>query len=79
MAGLASSLTASKDNMQAGEKLYQKSAAPVACAECHGEPAYDKLSDAQIWQLTMYLRSFEIRTEPINGGAKKSKTEQVAL
>ena len=116
IAGQVNPLATSKDNLEAGEKLYQKSAAPVACVECHGEygdgngrmanmfepaprnftcsenvadlpdgqlfwiikngsidtsmPAFDKLSDEQIWQLTMYLRSFEIKAEPIEAEQK---------
>jgi len=97
-------LLANEENLNAGEALYQNSAKPIACAECHGEkgdgngpmanmfepaprnftcsalmtglsdgqlfwvikngsigtsmPAFDKLTDEQIWQLTIYLRSF---------------------
>ncbi len=100
-------LRANQQNTDAGEKLYLKSASPVACVQCHGDngdgngimahmfapaprnfscsqvmgnlpdgqlfwiikngsigtsmPAFNKLSDKQIWQLTLYLRSLEIK------------------
>lgn len=103
-ASLSNPLATTQDNIDAGERLYLKTAQPVACVECHGEygdgnglmadmfspaprnftcaevvdplpdgqlywiikygsigtsmPAFDKLSDEQIWQLTLYLRSF---------------------
>ena len=126
-------LLATKENIDAGEKLYQGGAAPVACAECHGQdgdgngrmanmfepaprnftcsenigtlpdgqlfwiikngsigtsmPAFKQLTDEQIWQLTIYLRSFEIKTESekdnmpdMNMQDKKvSDSEQAAL
>ena len=99
-------LVSNEENLAAGEKLYQSSAKPVACAGCHGEngdgngqmasmfepaprnftcstvlstisdgqfywvikngsvgtsmPAFSKLTDKQIWQLTLYIRSLEI-------------------
>ena len=111
IAGQINPLLANEENTKAGEKLYQDSAAPVACAQCHGEdgdgngimanmfepaprnftcsevvgglpdgqlfwiikngsigtsmPAFTKLTDEQIWQLTIYLRSFEIKPEPV--------------
>ena len=107
IAGQVNPLSNSEKNVAAGEKLYQSSVAPVACAQCHGEdgdgngvmatmfepaprnftcseivgtlpdgqlfwiikngsigtsmPAFNKLTDEQIWQLTIYLRSFEIK------------------
>lgn len=97
-------LAHSSSNMHAGKSLYQSTAKPAACAQCHGSdgdgngpmatmfeppprnfaceptmagisdgqlywiikngsigtsmPAFDKLSDKQIWQLVMYIRSF---------------------
>jgi len=97
-------LTVNEDNVTAGEKLYHKTAKPLACVECHGDkgdgngrmakmfepaprnftcsevvaklpdgqlfwiirngsigtsmPAFDDLTDEQIWQLTLYIRSF---------------------
>ena len=107
VAGQINPLSRNEENVEAGEKLYQSSASPVACAQCHGEdgdgngimasmfepaprnftcsevvsglpdgqlywiikngsigtsmPAFSKLTDKQIWQLTIYLRSFEIK------------------
>ncbi len=92
------------DNINSGKSLFQSSAKPVACKECHGKrgdgngpmasmfeppprnftcaltmstipdgqlywvikngsigtsmPAFDKLTDTQIWQLVMYIRRF---------------------
>lgn len=105
VASLVNPLPANEENIDAGEDLYQSSAKPLACVECHGEdgdgngpmanmfepaprnftcegnlealsegqffwiikngsigtsmPAFDKLSDKEIWQLTLYLRSFQ--------------------
>ncbi len=105
IASLNNPLQTSTKNIDAGRELYQSTAKPLACAECHGEdgdgngpmagmfepaprnftcndivatlpegqffwiikygsigtsmPAFDKLSDKEIWQLTMYLRSFQ--------------------
>ena len=105
VASLVNPLPANEENMDAGEDLYQSSAKPLACVECHGEdgdgngpmanmfepaprnftcegnaaalpegqffwiikngslgtsmPAFDKLTDKEIWQLTLYLRSFQ--------------------
>ncbi len=110
IAGKVNPLLNNEENREAGEELYQKSAAPVACAECHGEkgggngimaemfepaprnftcsevvtdlpdgqffwiikngsigtsmPAFINLTDKQIWQLTLYLRSFEVKPVP---------------
>lgn len=118
IAGMANPLAMSKDNLDAGKDLYQKSSSPVACMECHGKygdgngrmanmfepaprnftcsqnvadlpdgqlfwiikngsigtsmPAFDKLSDEQIWQLTIYLRSLEIKSEQIKADQEKS-------
>ena len=115
-------------NINASKKLYQDSAAPLACAKCHGEdgdgngvmaymfepaprnftcsevvsglpdgqffwiikngsigtsmPASSKLTDEQIWQLTLYLRSFEIKPEPVKNSQSNAKqiiTRQAAL
>lgn len=118
-------LVVNAENIDAGEKLYRKSAKPVACVECHGEsgdgngrmanmfepaprnftcteviaglpdgqlfwiikngsigtsmPAFNDLSDDQIWQLTMYLRSFEIKTDKTSSAnAKVVKTDRAA-
>ena len=130
IAGMVNPLAMSKDNLDVGKDLYQNSASPVACMECHGKygdgngrmanmfepaprnftcsqnvadlpdgqffwvikngsigtsmPAFDKLSDEQIWQLTIYLRSLEIKTEQITADQikaeeKKSNTKQAAL
>ena len=128
IAGMVNPLAAIKENVDAGEDLYQSSASPVACMECHGKygdgngrmanmfepaprnftcsqnvadlpdgqffwvikngsigtsmPAFDKLSDEQIWQLTIYLRSLEIKTQQITADQieeKKSNTKQAAL
>jgi mono/diheme cytochrome c family protein len=97
-------LPVTADNIDSGKALYQSSAKPLACKECHGRrgdgdgpmasmfeppprnftcaltmssipdgqlywiikggsigtsmPAFDKLSDTQIWQLVMYIRRF---------------------
>jgi len=104
-ASMNSPLQATEANLNAGEALYQGSAKPLACVECHGQtgggngrmanmfapaprnfscsevmtdlsdgqlfwiikngsigtsmPAFDNLTDEQIWQLTLYLRSFQ--------------------
>lgn len=97
-------LPASDENRGFGKKLFQSSAQPVACSQCHGSrgdgtgpmasmfnppprnftcsstmaaipdgqlfwvirngsigtsmPAFNKLSDDQIWQLILYIRGF---------------------
>ena len=112
MAAKQNPLSTNQENADAGKKLYQSSASPVACAQCHGEngdgngimakmfepsprnftcsevvgelsdgqlfwiikngsigtsmPAFDKLTEKQIWQLTLYLRTFEIKPAPVN-------------
>jgi mono/diheme cytochrome c family protein len=104
IAARKSPLSSGSDVISAGEKLFQSSAAPVACAQCHGKrgdgngpmarmfnpaprnftctetmsmipdgqlfwvikngsigtsmPAFNQLSDNEIWQLIIYLRSF---------------------
>jgi len=104
-ASMNNPLNRNNGNLDAGEKLYQSTAKPLACMECHGEdgdgngrmanmfepaprnftcsdvvanisdgqlfwvikngsigtsmPAFDKLSDNEIWQLTLYIRSLE--------------------
>ena len=109
VASLINPLANDETNIEAGENLYQDTAKPVACAQCHGDvgdgngimanmfepaprnftcaetnsplpdgqyfwiikngsigtsmPAFNKLSDKQIWQLTMYLRSFEKKSK----------------
>jgi len=50
-------------------------------------PAFDKLTDEQIWQITMYLRSFDAKYEPVKHPQPESAqpdnrtpdTEQAAL
>lgn len=112
-------LALSADNIDAGKKLFQSSAQPLACAECHGEsgdgkgrmasmfepaprnftcpdivsnlpdgqiywiikngsigtsmPAFDKLTDNQIWQLTLYIRSLEDKASKTEMGSEQSK------
>jgi mono/diheme cytochrome c family protein len=98
-------LSATPENIRSGEDLFQGSAQPVACAQCHGKrgdatgpmakmfnpaprnftctstmasipdgqlywiikngsigtsmPAFSELNDDQIWQLILYIRSFD--------------------
>jgi mono/diheme cytochrome c family protein len=125
IAGQGNPLSSNEKNVAAGEKLYQSSAAPVACAQCHGEdgdgngvmanmfepaprnftcseivgglpdgqlfwiikngsigtsmPAFDKLTDEQIWQLTIYLRSFEIKPATDVNTSESKQTSSSAL
>lgn len=128
IASQSNPLSTNAENIEAGEKLYQKSAQPLACVECHGKngdgngpmanmfepsprnftcsevvgglpdgqffwiikngsigtsmPAFDQLTDEQIWQITIYLRSLEIKDESVKNrrsGIEKTGTEQAAL
>jgi len=128
VASQSNPLPVNAENLEAGEKLYQKTAKPLACAECHGEngdgngpmanmfepaprnftcsevvggladgqffwiikngsigtsmPAFEKLTDEQIWQITIYLRSLEVQDEAIKNsqsGKAKTETKQAAL
>lgn len=124
-ASMSNPLNKNDKNIEAGEKLYQSTAKPLACVECHGEngdgngpmanmfepaprnftcsdvvatipdgqlywvikngsigtsmPAFDKLSDNEIWQLTLYIRSLE-RKPAIDKSLKAAnvKPEQAA-
>ena len=103
IAAKSNPLTSSREHISAGEDLFQSSADPVACSQCHGKrgdgngpmakmfnpaprnftcsqtmasipdgqlywiikngsigtsmPAFNKLSDDEIWQLVTYLRN----------------------
>lgn len=106
-------LTPDSKNLLAGKTLYQSTAKPLACVQCHGKygdgngpmasmfepsprnftcsevvsgipdgqffwiikngsigtsmPAFNKLTDHEIWQLTLYLRSLERKPVPDEG------------
>ena len=128
IAGQVNPLLVNDENVNAGKNLYQDSAAPVACSQCHGEdgdgngimasmfepaprnftcsevvgglpdgqlfwiikngsigtsmPAFAELTDKQIWQITIYLRSFEIKPatlEKTYSDIKKSGIKQATL
>ena len=122
-ASLSNPLNLNASNLDAGEQLFQSSAEPLACAECHGEkgdgngpmasmfqpaprnftcseniaalpdgqifwiikngsigtsmPAFNKLTDDQIWQLTLYIRSLEVK--PAKMETKVSGQKQASL
>jgi mono/diheme cytochrome c family protein len=46
---LENPLTASKQNLKTGEKLYRDASAPVACQECHGRKGDGKGSMASMF------------------------------
>ena len=117
-------LAYSDENINAGKQLYQHSAKPLACIECHGKngdgkgvmadmfapaprdftcaatlntlpdgqlfwiikkgsigtsmPAFDKLTDSEIWQLTMYLRTFSSEKRPQTTLLQKTSSSKPA-